>query len=241
MKENYLFPTKSIVIITCEHATNAIPQELKALFVNHQELLKQHFAYDIGALEIANNLKSLSDYYLFATYSRLVVDLNRSLHHSNLFSFITKPLTTFKKTELLQKFYEPYRQAIYNKINDYIDQGFCVLHFSIHSFTPKKHYCDVGLLYDPKRTLEKNIALHWKKQINKLNTKIIIRFNYPYKGKADGLTTFCRRHWPASQYIGLELEVNQKFFEKQNENKEMVKKVLYTSLKDTLETLEKSM
>jgi hypothetical protein len=37
-----------------------------------------------------------------------------------------------------------------------------------------------------------------------------VRFNYPYLGKADGFTTFMRKQFPKN-YIGIEIEVNQKF------------------------------
>jgi hypothetical protein len=35
--------------------------------------------------------------------------------------------------------------------------------------------------------------------------------NYPYQGKADGFTTTLRRKWPADSYVGIEIEVNQKW------------------------------
>jgi len=38
-----------------------------------------------------------------------------------------------------------------------------------------------------------------------------VRRNYPYAGKSDGLTAFLRRRFPAEVYIGIELEINQKY------------------------------
>jgi hypothetical protein len=40
-----------------------------------------------------------------------------------------------------------------------------------------------------------------------------VRRNYPYLGKTDGLTTYLRRQFPAEQYLGIELEVNQRCLE----------------------------
>ena len=37
-----------------------------------------------------------------------------------------------------------------------------------------------------------------------------MRRNYPYKGYADGLTTYLRTRYPDPRYRGVELEVNQK-------------------------------
>jgi hypothetical protein len=36
-----------------------------------------------------------------------------------------------------------------------------------------------------------------------------VRRNYPYAGKADGLTAYLRRLFPGAAYLGVELEVNQ--------------------------------
>jgi hypothetical protein len=38
-----------------------------------------------------------------------------------------------------------------------------------------------------------------------------VRFNYPYKGTSDGLTTTLRKKF-GPQYVGIEIEINQKFF-----------------------------
>jgi hypothetical protein len=37
-----------------------------------------------------------------------------------------------------------------------------------------------------------------------------VRYNYPYLGKMDGFTTYLRKQF-ISNYIGIELEVNQKY------------------------------
>ncbi|MFI4875804.1 MAG: N-formylglutamate amidohydrolase, partial [Blastopirellula sp. JB062] len=43
-----------------------------------------------------------------------------------------------------------------------------------------------------------------------LNPDFRIRFNYPYLGKADGLTTSLRKKLTGDRYVGIELEVNQR-------------------------------
>jgi hypothetical protein len=37
-----------------------------------------------------------------------------------------------------------------------------------------------------------------------------VRRNYPYAGKGDGLTRHLRRRFPPREYVGIELEVNQR-------------------------------
>ena len=36
-----------------------------------------------------------------------------------------------------------------------------------------------------------------------------MRYNYPYSGAADGLTTWLRLRHPQTRYLGVELEINQ--------------------------------
>lgn len=40
----------------------------------------------------------------------------------------------------------------------------------------------------------------------------MVRRNYPYRGSGDGLTSYLRRRYPATRYIGVELELNQKHY-----------------------------
>jgi hypothetical protein len=42
-----------------------------------------------------------------------------------------------------------------------------------------------------------------------------VRRNYPYRGTADGFTTYLRRQFSARKYLGIELEVNQSLLGRQ--------------------------
>lgn len=37
-----------------------------------------------------------------------------------------------------------------------------------------------------------------------------VRRNYPYPGNADGFTTYLRKQFSLSKYVGIEIEINQK-------------------------------
>ena len=37
-----------------------------------------------------------------------------------------------------------------------------------------------------------------------------VRYNYPYRGDSDGLTTWLRKKHPAARYLGIEIEINQR-------------------------------
>jgi predicted N-formylglutamate amidohydrolase len=201
------------LVLTCEHGGNEIPEAYKKQFPN-DTVLKMHRAYDLGALDLFQYLKPLSDVSFYNTTSRLFVELNRSLHHKMLFSEFTKNLSKIEKDNIIQDYYLPYRLRVEDKIRDYVNCSEEVFHLSIHSFTPQLNgntrTCDIGLLYDSKQQREKEFCKNLKALLLKHNPNINVRFNYPYLGKADGFTTFMRKQFPKN-YIGIEIEVNQKF------------------------------
>jgi predicted N-formylglutamate amidohydrolase len=200
------------LVVTCEHGGNDIPPRYQSLFSNAPALYT-HRGYDPGALAIYQHFAGEADACYFSTTSRLLVELNRSLHHPNLFSQFTKPLAQAEKLQILNDHYRPYRHKVEQGIIKYLAEGYAVCHISIHSFTPELHgevrHCDVGLLYDPKRKDEQRLCKHWRDELRHLHPGLIVRFNYPYRGTADGFTTHLRRVH-AHNYIGIELEVNQK-------------------------------
>ncbi len=213
--EPSLFPDLIRILITCEHGGNQIPDAYRTLFENQKELLESHRGYDPGALSIARFLSRRLGVSLYSsTTSRLVVELNRSLGHPNLFSAFTRSLPSSTKQEILQSFYHPYRQQVEKSIQREISRNHTLLHLSIHSFTPIlegiPRNTDIGLLYDPRRRDEQCLAQRWRQILVQIEPTLTIRRNYPYRGNSDGFTTHLRKHFPPHRYLGFEVEINQK-------------------------------
>jgi predicted N-formylglutamate amidohydrolase len=202
------------IVLTCEHGGNAVPEHQQHLFSSNKQILHTHKGLDLGALDLFNTLKPLADFSIASTTSRLLIELNRSLHHKNLFSEFSKSLSTSAKKELIASYYLVYRNEVENNIRNYITKGDDVLHISVHSFTPIlnsiERNCDIGLLYDSSHTNEKAFSQLLKKKILAQNPLLNVRYNYPYLGKMDGFTTYLRKQF-TSNYIGIEIEVNQKY------------------------------
>ncbi|QXP71009.1 N-formylglutamate amidohydrolase [Polaribacter sp. R2A056_3_33] len=201
------------LVITCEHGGNEIPEKFQILF-NNKEILNTHKGFDLGALDVFNALKHLAIYTNYSTTSRLLIELNRSLWHKNLFSEYTKHLSNLEKKDLIKTYYNSYRNNVENEIETLITNQNTVVHLSIHSFTPilndRIRNCDIGLLYDSSNQQEKKTALQLKEALHTINPNWHLRFNYPYLGKADGFTTHLRKRFKEN-YIGIEIELNQKF------------------------------
>ena len=169
----------------------------------------------MGALVLAKTLaKTLSVPLLSSETTRLLVDLNRSLHHHHLFSEFTGHCDKQAKEKILAEYYFQYRYQVESRIINTINKNNTVIHFSIHSFTPElkgeKRNADIGLLYDPQRRNEVYLCKRLQKQLQDLLPSLNIRRNYPYRGTADGLTTYLRRQFSQKKYCGIEIEMNQK-------------------------------
>lgn len=224
------------MILTCEHGGNEIPPDYLPLFEKAGQVLKSHRGYDPGALDLFKTLQDLALFQKYHTVSRLVVELNRSLHHPQLFSEYTKKLSSEEKKKILQEYYFPYRSAVEDDIQKCLFRRENVLHLSIHSFTPQLNgevrNADIGLLYDPAREAEKEICTRLRNLLLQENSDLKIRFNYPYRGKADGFTTYLRKKFP-SNYAGIEIEVNQKYV--RNDHMESrLKKAFYKAVSEII-------
>ncbi|MGE0587730.1 MAG: N-formylglutamate amidohydrolase [Cyclobacteriaceae bacterium] len=201
------------LLITCEHAGNTIPEEFRAYFVNHQKELEAHTGWDPGAWEIAKYLAKGFKVKPFSIHtSRLLIEPNRSLDHPQLFSAITNAFTPEQKQQLIDTVYLPYRNQVEGHIRASAKP---VLHLSIHSFTPVLHQVprevDIGLLFDPARNEESNFCEALKTNLEAAAPELRHRFNEPYLGVDDGFTTYLRTRFPDKEYLGIEIEVNQRF------------------------------
>ncbi|WP_299388175.1 N-formylglutamate amidohydrolase [uncultured Lacinutrix sp.] len=219
------------LVLTCEHGGNVIPENYSGNFTNKQ-VLETHRGFDLGALDLFQHLKPLASASSFSTTSRLLIELNRSLHHKNLFSEFTKNLSATEKAKIIDTHYLPYRSSVEKKIKNYRDQGETVLHLSIHSFTPQLNNtirnCDIGLLYNATNKQEQAYCKQLKAELVKQDASFNVRFNYPYLGKADGFTTYLRQQFP-EQYLGIEIEVNQEFALKDRMDL-IIKEALYKAI-----------
>jgi predicted N-formylglutamate amidohydrolase len=151
----------------------------------------------------------------FSTVTRLLVDLNRSRHHRGLFSEFTRPLPAKLRQEILAEHYAPYRAGAEAAVAEIVAAGDRAVHLSAHSFTPvmrgRERRVDVGLLFDPSRPRERAFCEQVRAALVSRRGDLRVRFNQPYRGTADGFTTALRRRFPAKSYLGIEIEVNQRF------------------------------
>ena len=223
-------------LITCEHGGNRIPAPYRWLFRGRRALLDSHRGYDPGALIMARELaRAFTAPLATSTISRLVIDLNRSPGHPQLFSTATRGAPAALRAEIVERHYLPYRAEVERLVGQSVSRGRRVIHISSHSFTPeldgRVRRADVGLLYDPARRGEAVLCARWKASQAEMAPELRVRRNYPYAGKGDGLTSHLRRHFPPRAYVGIELEVNQSIVLAAGRRWTMLRRVLVDSLR----------
>lgn len=199
-------------VISCEHASNALPSQYRSLFQGKYRLLQSHRAYDKGALAIARGIeRKIGNYFIAGRFSRLVIDLNRSLNNRRLFTCLRTGLSVEERNTIIDRYYLPYHAALDTAIEGFIRSGYRVIHVSVHSFTPvlkgKKRRAALGILYDPSHLRERVSARIIKQHCRSFFQPV--RMNYPYKGSADGTTSRLRKYFSEDHYQGIELEFDQ--------------------------------
>ncbi len=214
-------------ILSCEHGGNDVPQQYAGLFDSPggRASLNSHRGYDPGAWAATRQIADyLSDRDLLfsdpvvATTTRLLVDLNRSTDNPSVWSKFTSDLPRSTRSEILQEFYQPHRQAVERLVERVVANNEIAIHLSVHSFTPRMRGqwrpLEMGLLFDPQRSSETAYCQVWSaKFAERMATtpRIRLRSNEPYAGTDDGLTTHLRRIFPDDVYCGIEIEINNRF------------------------------
>jgi predicted N-formylglutamate amidohydrolase len=147
------------LILVCEHASRFIPAGLNDLGLSH-EAAREHIAWDIGALALAEGLsRALGATLLAANYSRLLVDLNRPLQapdsipaQSEIYQVPgNRDLDEATREYRRQSLFEPFHSRLTDLIDERVAQGRTVRVVGIHSFTPVYHgqprTLEVGVLF----------------------------------------------------------------------------------------------
>jgi predicted N-formylglutamate amidohydrolase len=201
------------LIITCEHAGNQVPELYNHIFSHIRDILESHRGYDPGALQIARFLATEYNSPLFiCETTRLLIEPNRSLDNNQLYSEYSKKLVETDRDQILQQYYYPHRNGVEELI---LKLSKPVLHLSIHTFTPvldgKERKVDLGLLFDPDRISELDFCRKLMDGLEQILPGLTIEFNEPYKGTDDGFTTYLRTKFDDQDYLGIEIEINQKF------------------------------
>ncbi len=135
---------KAKALITCDHASNRIPESLGTLGLSEQQL-GLHIAYDIGCYQVARQLSERLDAPLImGNYSRLVIDLNRHLADPTSIAEVSddheisgnQGLTRQAAQQRIEEIFIPYHAALETLLDHQRSEEQAPVIIAIHSFTP---------------------------------------------------------------------------------------------------------
>ncbi|WP_375273554.1 N-formylglutamate amidohydrolase [Methylorubrum thiocyanatum] len=152
-------PARGLLLV-CEHASNAVPEDLGRLGVPEPEF-SRHIAYDIGAAEVTRRLAArLGVPAVLTQFSRLIIDPNRGRLDPTLVMRLSDGaivpgnarIDAAGIAERIRRFYVPFDRAVDETVAQAEAAGVRPMFLTMHSFTPFWRTIarpwQVGVLYD---------------------------------------------------------------------------------------------
>lgn len=177
--------------MTCDHASNRVPDELDGDLGIAAADMERHIAFDPGAAGVARHLADcLGSPAILSNFSRLVIDPNRAEHDPTLVmklydGTIIPKNRTVDASEVerrLAAYYRPYHDAIDRMTRTRAPEAIV----SIHSFTaqfkgrPPRPW-EVGILSASDRRLSEPLL-----RLLRAEGDLVVGDNEPYTGALAG-------------------------------------------------------
>jgi predicted N-formylglutamate amidohydrolase len=180
------------VVVSCEHASGFVPEELNNLGVSMDELNSCNYLMDRGAEGAYDFLVAkLGCNGIKARVSRLVIDVNRDLDQKSLIrtscgphSFKgNKDITEEEKKDRVEKYYLPYRNKLHDLLLDCEKKHGVCFYFSIHTmencFEKERREMDFAIIYNKGEKVAKKLGESLEKNGH------VVTYNNPYTLKTD--------------------------------------------------------
>ena len=154
---------RSPFFLTADHAGKLLPRSLGDLGLDAAER-ERHIAWDIGIAQVSRRVAAQLDAFLILqTYSRLVIDCNRSPNASTsivtLSELTTVPgnqdLNALERERRVEEIFTPYHNRILAELDRRSHSGLPTVLIAMHSFTPvfkgEARPWHIGVLYNRDR------------------------------------------------------------------------------------------
>ncbi len=207
---------QALVVLVCDHASNAIPARLNQLGLSPADL-ERHIAWDIGAARVTRLLAERFDApAVLGGYSRLVIDCNRPPGSPTSIAEVSdgthvpgnKNISDFLIETRVNEVFLPYHYAITRMLAQRWRHGHgrAPALIAIHSFTPVmsgfRRPWHLGVLWnrDPR------LALPLLERFQ-ADPELCVGDNQPYSGREVGYTM--DTHGGAAGLPHVEIEIRQ--------------------------------
>jgi predicted N-formylglutamate amidohydrolase len=205
------------LVLSCEHASWTLPPGVE-LGVS-RDVLQSQSGWDHGAYDIAARLSEAVGLPVHTgAFTRMFVDLNRPADHPDSVPEVSygapvpgnAHLSPGDRAARLAMFHTPYWEAVRRDARARLVDCGAVLHFSSHTFSPDldpvNRTYDVGVMYDPARMFESELAERLMFQMRAAG--LSVRANQPYPGTGPAICTSLREELAGQRYAGIMLETS---------------------------------
>ncbi|MBY8974357.1 N-formylglutamate amidohydrolase [Rhodobacteraceae bacterium NNCM2] len=182
------------LVLVCDHASNAVPPEIGTLGLSDIDMTR-HIAFDVGARAVTLGLADrLGAPAIMSTWSRLVIDPNRSDDDPTLVMRLydgsiipgNRSIDEAEIQRRIDSYHAPYHRAIDAALDRVEATGVQPMLVSIHSFTPQlkgkaPRPWHIGVLWDQDDRLVKPLL----EELGR-DTDLCIGDNEPYHGALKG-------------------------------------------------------
>lgn len=195
------------LIISCEHAGNQLPVRYRTTLEN-EGVLDSAAGWDEGAMDIAVSLAESMNVPCFTHLTtRLLVDVNSSLTHPDLFSTFSQHLGDEEKQLLLDKYYFPYRLRVERAITLASKP---LVHLSIHTFSEDElNKEEILILSKREREFEYTVASKIKMELERTCTWLAV-FEKECLQNQVGFIDYLRSRFEKEEYAGIEIHIPKK-------------------------------
>lgn len=197
-------------LVTCDHASNAVPEAVGGTLGLSEGEMGRHIAFDIGAAGVTRRLAELLDApAILSRFSRLVIDPNRGEDDPTLvmklYDGTIVPGNRHADAAEIERrkalYYRPYHAALAGLAARRPDTVLC----AVHSFTPRlvgRHPrpWHVGLLYAADDRLARPLLASLSAEPD-----LCVGDNEPYSGQLAGDTMDRHGLQPGRPHILIEL------------------------------------
>lgn len=216
---------RGTAVLICEHASHFIPPAYAELGLSAADQVR-HIGWDIGACGLARELAALLDAPLvLATYSRLMLDLNRPVdaddsivvHSEDTRIPGNADLSAAERELRRQRIYDPFHAGLDALIDRRLHSGVATAVVSIHSFTPSYRGVErpwhVGVISRNDRRLADALL-----QSLAADPDLCIGDNQPY-GPQDGVYHSLERHGEARGLRAAMIEVRNDLLDERGQKR----------------------
>lgn len=205
------------LILSCEAATCAVPEQHRAVFADHAERLTSPEGWEPGSLNLAQGMAMkfrtpLCD----AHVSRLLIDISRRADDPQRWSDIAATLNDQQREQLHDRQFAPYLNLLRQRITDALKRNTQVLHVSVRTHGGVRGgpipIPDICLIYQPLRGAERSFASSWLDVLRTAAPDLRITANEPDSGDHFGLLHQLREEFPDPSYAAITLSASQSLF-----------------------------